>query len=70
MSDTMESTDIKNEKEQSNIQNGDLEVEQSLEWSPADEKALVRKIDTRIFPMLILLLILSFIDGITLPMPD
>jgi hypothetical protein len=62
MSDTMAPTDNKHEKEQPAVQNGDLEVEQSLEWSPADEKALVRKIDTRIFPVLILLLILNFID--------
>lgn len=34
----------------------------SISWTPADERALVRKIDLRIFPMLITLIILNFID--------
>lgn len=40
----------------------DIGVEASLEWTKADERALVRKIDLRIFPVLILLIILNFID--------
>ncbi|KAI8219231.1 MFS transporter prlL [Colletotrichum sp. SAR 10_86] len=31
-------------------------------WDPATEKALVRKIDLRIFPVMIVLFILNFID--------
>lgn len=31
-------------------------------WDPKDEKALVRKIDLRIFPVMIILFILNFID--------
>lgn len=36
--------------------------ENSVSWSEKHEKALVRKIDIRIFPVLILLFILNFID--------
>ena len=31
-------------------------------WDPAEEKALVRKMDVRIFPIMIILFILNFID--------
>lgn len=31
-------------------------------WSPDEEKRLVRKMDWRIFPVLIILFILNFID--------
>lgn len=34
----------------------------TLEWDPTAEKALVRKIDLRIFPFMIILFILNFID--------
>lgn len=34
----------------------------TLEWDPAAERALVRKIDLRIFPLMIILFILNFID--------
>jgi fucose permease len=34
----------------------------SVSWTGKEEKALVRKIDIRIFPVLILLFILNFID--------
>ncbi|TVY35026.1 MFS transporter, partial [Lachnellula occidentalis] len=40
----------------------DPSIAASTEWTPADEKALVRKIDLQIFPVLILLFILNFID--------
>ncbi|KAK9794143.1 putative Major facilitator superfamily (MFS) profile domain-containing protein [Seiridium cardinale] len=39
--------------------NSGVEVET---WDPKDEKALVRKIDFRIFPVLVVLFILNFID--------
>lgn len=57
------SNEVPNEKEDSNAKTDlDVEVVPSLEWTKADEIALVRKIDLRIFPILILLVILNFID--------
>jgi len=40
----------------------DIQAESTTGWTEADEKALVRKIDLRIFPTLIVLFILNFID--------
>jgi MFS family permease len=40
----------------------DVDASAVVEWTAADERALVRKIDLRIFPMLIILFILNFID--------
>lgn len=56
---------IKMEKEVTDANSNDVvnfQTETSTGWTQADEKALVRKIDFRIFPILILLFILNFID--------
>lgn len=34
----------------------------ALTWSPGEERKLVRKVDLRIFPVIIILFILNFID--------
>ncbi|RDW65060.1 hypothetical protein BP6252_10711 [Coleophoma cylindrospora] len=54
--------DKKEQLELSATNDVDIQEASSLEWSAADEKALVWKIDLRIFPMLIILFILNFID--------
>lgn len=40
----------------------DLPTTSYLDWTASDERGLVRKIDLRIFPILIVLFILNFID--------
>ena len=58
------STDFSNTRKQDTSLNDEvpLGIGTSVDWTEADERALVRKIDLRIFPMLILLFILNFID--------
>lgn len=40
----------------------DIQTEATVPWTKSDEKVLLRKIDLRIFPPLIVLFILNFID--------
>lgn len=64
MSSTTDSK-VNMEKEAVVSDHGDTDIqtgESNTAWTPADERALVRKIDLRIFPTLIVLFILNFID--------
>lgn len=40
----------------------EVDDDESTSWSAADENKLVRKLDFRIFPVIIILFILNFID--------
>lgn len=40
----------------------EIDETESTSWSVEDEKKLVRKLDVRIFPVIIILFILNFID--------
>lgn len=40
----------------------DVAAGTAVTWSPEEERKLVRKVDMRIFPVIIILFILNFID--------